>query len=252
MRKRRYIDEAGDDYARMHAQEQAYPQGHVQVHAQAQPHPHSSSQQHVHPRASLDLDEGFVDPIGSARSYRNVQANGEVYRAQAGGQARAPHAQAGGGQARRTTSDDARAYRAQAPSYRGAAQMRDASYAPSRGGAPSSAQAEYENYRARQMQMHSRDSGKYHARPSSLDASSEKVSRSPALTIGLAVVCVVLLLVVVVRVPAFLGTLSKATETGAALSAQQSQLGELQTTNQQLQQSVDSMQATIDTYNAKK
>lgn len=211
MRKRRYMDETGGEarYGTDGAGRRVHADGYAQA------------QQHVRRDASLDLDEGFVDPIGSARSYRNAQANGA-----------------------RT--------RTQAASYRGAAQMRDASYAPSRGAAPGSAQAEYEDYRARQMQMHSRDSAKYHARPSGLEASSEKVSRKPALVIGLAVVCVVLLLVFVVRVPMLMGTLSKAGEAGAALSGQQAQLDELNSANQQLQQSVDSMQSTIDAYNAKK
>ncbi len=220
MRKRRYTDETGAGGRRYGAgAEGRYGVGGEGRRAQADGY--AQTQQHVRRNASLDLDEGFVDPIGSARSYRNAQASGS-------------------------------ARRVQAPSYRGAAQMRDATYAPSRNAAPGSAQAEYEDYRARQMQMHSRDAARYHARPSGLEASSEKVSRKPALVIGLAVVCVVLLLVFVVRVPMLMGTLSKAGEAGAALSEQQAQLDELKGANEQLQQSVDSMQSTIDAYNAKK
>ena len=173
-------------------------------------------------RGSSDLDEGFVDPVGSARSYRDVQASGALYRTHAS-------------------------------SYRGAAQAREASYAPVRGdGAAGSTHSGYEDYRARQVQMHARDSGRYHARRSGLDASSEKVARTPGLAIALGAACVVLLLVFVVRAPALIGALSKANETTGALSAQQTQLDELKSTNKQLQQSIDSMQATIDTYNAKK
>ncbi len=215
MRKRRYIDEAGG----------AGRAG-------------AGDARHIRRDASLDLDEGFVDPIGSARGYRNAQAAGDVYRTQA-----------------------------QIPSYRGASQAHGARQAaggpagpaargraagsPAGHGAAGGA-AGYDDYRARQVQMHARDSGKYHARPSGLDASSAKVSRTPALAICLAVACVVLLLVFVVRAPMLMGTLSKATETSTTLAEQQSQLDGLKDTNQQLQQSIDSMQATIDTYNAKK
>ncbi len=208
MRKRRYIDEAGG----------AGRAG-------------AGDARHIRRDASLDLDEGFVDPIGSARGYRNAQAAGDVYRTQA-----------------------------QIPSYRGASQAHGARQAaggaaagsPAGRGRAAGGAAGYDDYRARQVQMHARDSGKYHARPSGLDASSAKVSRTPALAICLAVACVVLLLVFVVRAPMLMGTLSKATETSATLAEQQSQLDGLKDTNQQLQQSIDSMQATIDTYNAKK
>lgn len=203
MHKRRYIDEAGGE-------------GRVGA----------GDARHIRRDASLDLDEGFVDPIGSARGYRNAQAAGDVYRTQA-----------------------------QIPSYRGASQAHGARGHAAGGaaaGGPAGNAAGYDDYRARQMQMHARDSGKYHARPSGLDASSAKVSRTPALAICLAVACVVLLLVFVVRAPMLMGTLSKATETSATLAEQQSQLDGLKDTNQQLQQSIDSMQATIDTYNAKK
>ncbi len=101
-------------------------------------------------------------------------------------------------------------------------------------------------------ERHARATDRRRVRPSALDGFSEKVSRTPGLAVGLAVACVVLLLVFVARAPGFVGALSRAVEAGAAVSEQQARLDELKGANQQLQQSIDSMQGAIDAYSSKK
>ncbi len=111
---------------------------------------------------------------------------------------------------------------------------------------------EEKDYYAQQMNMYSANSRNYHARPSSMQKRSSFISERPILGIILTVICFALLVVIVLRLPALFGTMSKTTQLGSEISSQQSQVEQLQSENSQLQSNIDSMQATIDAYNATK
>ena len=111
---------------------------------------------------------------------------------------------------------------------------------------------EEKSYYAQQMNMYSANSRNYHARPSSMEKRSNFISKRPQLAIAFIVICFILLVVVVLRLPALFGTMSKTNQVASEASNQQSQVEQLQSENSQLQSNIDSMQATIDAYNATK
>ena len=180
------------------------------------------------------LDDGFVDPLGGARAHHSSpKATGAMYRTDYAG---------------RGTAAGNRRRNVQLPSY----EERHATGFDDDWNNGFSGDTQAISYHERQMRAHAPVPGNYRARPSEFEAGSQRVSRAPGLAAVLALACVVLLIIFIVRAPGLADTFAQANETNAALSEQRSQLDKLKSTNEELQSSINSMQATIDTYNAQK
>ena len=111
---------------------------------------------------------------------------------------------------------------------------------------------EEESYYSQQMDMYSASSRNYHARPTSMEKRTNFLAEHPQVGIILAVICFVLLVLLVIRIPNLFSTLSQTNQTSSEVATQQTQLEQLKKDNSELQSNIDSMQATIDAYNATK
>ena len=186
--------------------------------------------------AFLELDDGFVDPLGGgARSHLGApQATGSMYHVERG--ASSERGRRNAQSSPRKTRYDEGDWDSRSDDSWG---WDDYSGGSAQGAGHS-------------VHPHAPVAGNYRARPSGLEAGSQRVSRTPGIALALAAVCVVLLVVFIVRAPGLADTFAQVNETNATLADQKVQLDKLKSTNAELQSSIDSMQATIDTYNAQK